>query len=130
MGTVAAPDRRANVSKDDWLTSFIYELQLWKPDTPRADALHIGETLYGDGSADPKLTVKRLTSGQGLGQKSKGEGPDDWVAVFVEELQRLRPSINDTLARTIAVIWREYGHVDPKQAAELYTKSHSTHTLG
>jgi hypothetical protein len=118
------------VSKDDWLTSFIYELQLWKPDTPRADALHIGETLYGDGSADPKLTVKRLTSGQGPAKKSKEERSDDWVALFVEELQRLRPFISDSLARTIGVIWREYGHVDPKQAAELYTKSHSTQPPG
>jgi hypothetical protein len=118
------------VNREDWLAAFVHELQRQKPETPRGEALRVANAIYGDGSADPKATVERLTSGRGSVLVPPASAEDDWVRLFVEELKRLHPSTPDSLARTIAVIWQQYGHVDPKQAAELYTKSHAAQTSG
>jgi hypothetical protein len=105
--------------KEDWLTLFIHELQRLRPDIPRGEAHHVGLTLYEDGNASPASAAKLFESKDARPAMRR----DDWVDAFVEELQRLRPTVNISLAKTIAVIWYTRGaHSDPKKAAQSYVK--------
>ena len=106
--------------REDWLTAFIHELQRLRPDIPRGEAHHVGSTLYEDGVASPASAAKLFEA-----RDARPSTPrDDWVDAFVEELQLLRPTVNISLAKTIAVIWYTRGaHSDPKKAAQGYVES-------
>ena len=115
------------MAKEDWLTLFIHELRRLRPDIPRREAHHVGLTLYEDGVASPASAAKLFEARDARPTMRR----DDWVDAFVEELQRLRPTVNISLAKTIAVIWYTRGaHGDPTKAAQSYVKSQQRQPAG
>ena len=100
------------MKREDWLTTFIHELQRLGPDISRREAHQVGMGLYGDGSAEPAEVATRFATEW-----------DSWVMSFVQELRGLTPTMSITLATTIgAVLHARAPHSSPKQAAQSYAK--------
>jgi hypothetical protein len=98
------------MKKEDWLTTFIHELQRLGPDIPRKEAHHVGMALYGEGGAEPAAAATRFAAEW-----------DNWVMSFVKELRDLSPTMSIALATTIgAVLHARAPHSSPKQAAQSY----------
>jgi hypothetical protein len=101
------------MTRDDWLTTFIHEMERVRPDIPRREAHRAGMTLYGDGNGDAAALATQFA-----------EQWDGWIKSFVEELQRLRPAVSKNLATTIGVLrYAHDAHSDSRAAAQAYAES-------
>jgi hypothetical protein len=101
------------MKKQDWLTTFVHEIERLRADIPRRDAHRAGLVLYQEGGAAPASAAVRFAAEW-----------DGWVTSFVSELQCLRPSMSAQLCKTIGIVrYTQGAHGDPREAARAYAKS-------